>query len=48
MLTFDQMKELAELVARLGIGGAEVRHGDFSFRVSGSAELPSPAPAPAA
>ena len=36
MLNFEQMKELLELVARLGVGGAEVRSGDFSFRVTGA------------
>ncbi len=35
LLNFEQMKELLELVARLGVGGAEVKSGDFSFRVSG-------------
>ena len=36
VLNFEQMKELLELVARLGVGGAEVRSGDFSFRVTGA------------
>ena len=35
MLSFEQMKELLELVARLGVSGAEVSSGDFTFRVSG-------------
>ena len=42
MLSFEQMKELLEMVSRLGLGGAEVRSGDFSFRVSGGVEPATP------
>ena len=41
MLNFEQMKELLELGARLGVSGAEVKNGDFSFRVSGASSAAS-------
>ena len=46
VLSFEQMKELLELVARLGVSGAEVKNGDFSFRVSGN-KSPEAWPPPA-
>jgi len=46
VLTFEQMKELLEMVASNKLGGVEVRDASFHFRVSGSEPLPaSPAPA---
>ena len=47
MLTFEQMKELLELVASKGLGGVEVRGADFHFRVSGSEPLSSVSGEPA-
>ena len=44
MLTFEQMKELIELVAGHRLGGVEVREADFHFRVHAQVE---PAPQPA-
>ena len=38
MLTFDQMKELIQLVAGHRLGGVEVRQADFHFRVEAHAD----------
>lgn len=35
MLTFEQMKELLEMVAQANLGGVEVSGADFHFRVEG-------------
>jgi acetyl-CoA carboxylase biotin carboxyl carrier protein len=49
VLTFEQMKELLEMVASNKLGGVEVRDADFHFRVSGNEPLASvPAPPAAA
>jgi len=40
VLTFEQMKELMEMVASSKLGGLEVRDAGFHFRVSGSGPLP--------
>ena len=49
MLTFDQIKELVELVAERGLGGLEIERSGFRLRVEGQAAAPSAAaPAPAA
>ena len=45
MLTFDQMKELIQLVGGSKLGGVEVRKADFHFRVSALGES-SPAMPP--
>ena len=45
MLTFDQMKELIQLVAAHRLGGIEVREADFQFRVHTTAEGSSAAAA---
>jgi acetyl-CoA carboxylase biotin carboxyl carrier protein len=45
LLTFEQMKELIELVAGHRLGGVEVREADFHFRVHAQAEAPSQAAA---
>ena len=42
MLTFDQMKELIQLVGGNKLGGVEVRQGDFHFRVSARGEGAAP------
>jgi acetyl-CoA carboxylase biotin carboxyl carrier protein len=41
LLTFEQMKELIELVAGHRLGGVEVREADFHFRVHAQAEAAS-------
>ncbi len=45
MLTFEQMKELIDLVAANQLGGVEVKEGGFHFRVNGVEPLSQPAPA---
>ena len=47
MLTFEQMKELIEMVSGSDLGGVEVRSADFHFRVSAAGEIPAASPAPA-
>jgi acetyl-CoA carboxylase biotin carboxyl carrier protein len=44
LLTFDQMKELIQLVAGHRLGGVEVREGDFNFRVLSHGDASPPAP----
>jgi acetyl-CoA carboxylase biotin carboxyl carrier protein len=44
LLTFDQMKELIELVAGHGLGGVEVREADFHFRVHAQPDAAAPVP----
>ncbi|MDX1385378.1 MAG: acetyl-CoA carboxylase biotin carboxyl carrier protein [Thermoanaerobaculia bacterium] len=44
-MTFEQMKELIQLVAANRLGGVEVRDGEFHFRVSATAEGGNPGPA---
>ena len=49
MLTFEQIKELAELVAERRLGALEVERSGFRVRIEGAAAAPArPAPAPAA
>ena len=55
MLTFEQIKELAELVAERRLGALEVERSGFRVRIEGAAAAPPaaaaparPAPAPAA
>ena len=48
MLTFEQMKELIDLVAANQLGGVEVKEGGFHFRVNGVEPLSQPAPAASA
>jgi len=49
MLTFEQIKELAELVAERRLGALEVERSGFRVRIEGAAPAPArPAPAPAA
>jgi acetyl-CoA carboxylase biotin carboxyl carrier protein len=44
LLTFDQMKELIQLVAGHRLGGVEVREADFHFRVQAHGDaVPAPA-----
>ena len=45
MLTFEQMKELLELVASRNLGGVEVRGPDFKYRVKGRKVVAAPTPA---
>jgi acetyl-CoA carboxylase biotin carboxyl carrier protein len=47
LLTFDQMKELIQLVAGHRLGGVEVREADFHFRVQAHGDATS-APASSA
>jgi len=50
MLTLEQIKELAEMVARLELGGVEVERSGFRVRIDGKPPAPvaaaAPAPAP--
>jgi len=47
VLSFEQMKELLELVSKKGLGGVELREGDSHFRVAGKGQsLTTPVPAP--
>ena len=47
MLSFEQMKELLELVSKHDLGGVELREGDSHFRVSGKGQsLTTPLPVP--
>lgn len=51
MLTYDQIKELIERVAELGLGGVEYERSGFRLRIDGrpaAAPAAAPAPAPAA
>ena len=55
MLSFEQIKELVELVARRGLGGLEIERSGFRLRIDGlraeaaaAAPAPPAAPAPAA
>ena len=55
MLTFEQIKELVELVAERKLAGLEVERSGFRLRIDGRAEAPvaavsapAPASAPAA
>jgi len=48
MLTFEQIKELAELVSEQGLAGLEVERSGFRLRIDGRASPAAPAPAAAA
>jgi acetyl-CoA carboxylase biotin carboxyl carrier protein len=48
LLTFDQIKELVELVSQRGLGGLEIERSGFRLRIEGQAAAPAAAPAPAA
>jgi acetyl-CoA carboxylase biotin carboxyl carrier protein len=43
LLTFDQMKELIQLVAGHRLGGVEVREAEFHFRVHAQPDATTPA-----
>jgi len=45
MLTFEQIKELAELVSEQGLAGLEVERSGFRLRIDGRASPAAPAPA---
>jgi acetyl-CoA carboxylase biotin carboxyl carrier protein len=47
VLTFEQIKELIELVARRGLGGLEVERSGFRLKIDGRAAAPAPPPASA-
>jgi acetyl-CoA carboxylase biotin carboxyl carrier protein len=47
LLTFDQIKELVELVSQRGLGGLEVERSGFRLRIEGKAAA-APAAPPAA
>jgi acetyl-CoA carboxylase biotin carboxyl carrier protein len=47
VLTFEQIKELIELVAARGLQGLEVERSGFRLKIDGQASLASSAPAPA-
>ncbi len=40
MLTFEQIKELIELVAQRGLQGLEVERSGFRLKIEGQAPLP--------
>ncbi len=44
MLTFDQIKQLAELVHERGLGTLEVEHAGFRLKIEGPETAPAPAP----
>lgn len=49
MLTFEQIKELLELVSERGLGGLEIERAGFRLKIDGQPEEPvPPAPVPAA
>lgn len=48
MLTFEQIKELAELVSAQGLGGLEVERSGFRLRIDGRPAAPAAPPASAA
>ncbi len=48
MLTFEQIKELVELVAQRGLSGIEVERAGFRLRIEGQAAAGNAASAPAA
>jgi acetyl-CoA carboxylase biotin carboxyl carrier protein len=45
VLTFEQIKELIDLVARLGVAGVEVERSGFRLRIEGRAGAAAPASA---
>jgi acetyl-CoA carboxylase biotin carboxyl carrier protein len=48
VLTYEQIKDLMERVAELGLGGVEYERSGFRLRVDGRPAPPAPAPAAAA